>query len=141
VQTPPFLAGAAAVVAEFDGEWPSFHDAEVLRFGLERESAECEGVVATLSVQMRRYESRNVGTVDYHQALVKSVLIDFRFTDVEDISVSDFNRQNVIDDIAFSGGGAGAAISVQVDGIYGFDGSWRCRGVEVVSVSRGPGEA
>jgi len=135
MQTPVGVIGVEFVLAEFGGKWPSFHDAEVLRFALER--TELSDVVATLRVNLRRYESRGVGTVDYHQALVQSVLIDFLFTGVEDLAVSDFNHQNVIDGITFSHGGSGAPVSVELSGIYGFDGSWRCSRAEIVGVSRG----
>lgn len=128
------VRGADAVLAEFGGAWPSFHDAEVIRFAIER--TEKFGVVATLRVHVRRYESRAVGTVDYHQALVQSVFIDFRFTGVEDLSITDFNEQNVIDDIAVSRD-AGAPMTVEIPGIYGFDATWKCRDLEVTSVLRG----
>jgi hypothetical protein len=142
VQTPSVIAGASSVVAEFNGEWPSFHDAEVIRFALERaESAGGGKAVAAMLVHVRRYESRDVGTANYHQAVVKSVLIDFRFTDVQDVCVSNFNSQNVIDGITFSGGDVGAPVSVAVSGIYGFDGRWKCQAVAITAVSRGPSEA
>jgi len=134
MQAPAGVIGADTVLAEFGGKWPSFHDAEVHRFSIERTQE--HDVVAILRVHLRRYEARNVGTVDYHQALTQSVLIDFKFTGVEDLAVSEFNQQNVIDDIALSFG-SGEAVSVEVPGIYGFDAAWKCRRVEVVSVSRG----
>lgn len=141
MQTPGVVQGAATLLAEFGGKWPSFHDAEVLRFTVERSAAPGVGEVTVgLLVHLRRFESRGVGTVDYHQALVKSVVVDFRFMGVEDLSVSDFNHQNVIDDIAFSKGDGAAPVSVEVSGIYGFEGGWRCQTVEVVGVSKGPSE-
>ena len=141
MQTPGVVRGAAALLAEFGGEWPYFHDSEVLRFSVERALVvELGEVIVSLVVHLRRYESRGVGTVDYHQALIKSVVVDFRFTGVEDLSVSDFNHQNVIEEIAFSGGDGGAPVSVEVSGIYGFEGAWWCRTVEVAGVSKGPDE-
>ena len=141
MQAPVQIHGTSAVLAEFGGVWPSFHDAEILRFELDRGDSNPERkVVAELRVHVRRYESRGVGTVDYHQALVKSVLIDFRFSGIEDLSVSEFNCQNVIDDIILSAAEENARVSVEISGIYGFDGKWTCDHAEVVRVSRGPGE-
>jgi hypothetical protein len=137
MQAPAAISGADALLAEFGGKWPYFHDAEVIRFAVERsEAPEDFEVVATLRVHLRRYESRGVGTVDYHQALVKSVVVDFKFGGVEDLSVSDFNHQNVIESISFSDGEGGAPISVEVSGIYGFEGGWRCKTASVAGVSR-----
>ena len=135
------VRGAAALLAEFGSEWPHFHDAEVLRFAVERAPIpEVGEVMVSLLIHLRRYEPRGVGTVGYHQVLVKSVVVDFRFKGVDDLSVCDFNHQNVIEAISFSEGDGDAPVSVEVSGIYGFEGSWRCRTVEVVGVSKGPSE-
>lgn len=137
------LAGAEMVVAEF-GAWPSFHDAEVLSFELERSSlVATSSAVARMKVHVRRYEPSNEGTAEYHLALVKSVVIAFRFTGIEALEVSEFNHQNVIDSIAVSEAStpSGARISVEVESIFGFGGQWRCRTAEVVSVVCGPSEA
>jgi hypothetical protein len=141
MQKPRMIQGATALLAEFGGEWPNFHDAEVLRFAVERAAVVDVGeVVVSLAVHLRRFEARGVGTVNYHLALVKSVVVDFRFTGVEDLSASDFNHQNVLEEIAFSEIDGGAPFSVEVTGIYGFEGRWRCRTVEVAGVSRGLNE-
>ena len=141
MQAPAQIKGTSAVLAEFGGAWPSFHDAEIVRFGLDRGDFTPERkVVAELRVHVRRYESRGAGTIDYHQALVKSVLIDLRFSGVEDLSVSDFNCQNVIDDIVLSAEEENGRVAVEISGIYGLDGRWTCDYAEVVRVSRGAGE-
>ncbi|MES2398374.1 MAG: Imm50 family immunity protein [Pseudomonadota bacterium] len=138
MQMPVQIHGNSVVLAEFDGVWPSFHDAEILRFELDRgDSTPGRKVVAELRVHVRRYESRGAGTADYHQALVKSVLIDFRFSGIEDLSVSDFNHQNVIDGIILSADEKSGRVSVEIAGIYGFDGQWTCDHAEVVRVTRG----
>ena len=141
MQTPRMIQGATALLAEFDGEWPNFHDAEVLRFAVERAAVVDVGeVVVSLAVHLRLFDACYVGTVNYHPALVKSVVVDFRFTGVEDLSMSNFNHQNVLEGIAFSESEGGTPISVEVTGIYGFEGGWRCRTVEVAGVSRGLSE-
>jgi hypothetical protein len=128
MQIPKMIRGTTAFLAEFGGEWPNFHDAEVLRFAVERAAVvEVGEVVVCLVVHLRRFETHGVGTVNYHLALVKSVVVDFRFTGVEDLSVSDFNHQNVLEEIAFSESDGGAPVSVEVSSIYGFEGGWLCR--------------
>jgi Immunity protein 50 len=140
---PQAVAGCENVVAAL-GVWPSFHDAEVIAFALSRPAPISTGKTeARLTVHVRQYEPRDEGTVRYHLALVRSVLITFRFVGVEALEVSDFNHQNVIDAITFqdSRSPLGATLSVEVESIFGFSGRWHCRFAEVASVVATPGEA
>ena len=143
MQAPQVLAGSEMVVAEF-GTWPSFHDAEVISFELRRLVPANPGETEVrMTVHVRCYETRGEGTSAYHLALVKNALIAFRFVGVENLEVSEFNHQNVIDDILFTeaGSSTSARLAVDVQSNFGFGGQWHCHSAEVSSVSQGPSEA
>jgi len=96
-----------------------------------------------MKVHLREYEPRDEGTAEHHLALVKNVVIDFRFTGVEALEVTDFNHQNVIDGLSVSDAsqGASAKLVVEVQSIFGFGGRWQCRSAEVTGVTQGSSEA
>jgi hypothetical protein len=130
------IPGADQVVQAL-GRWPSFHDAEVLAFTLSRGATPDDRVSdARLDVHVRDYESRNEGTAEYEVVLVKSVVIRFVFSGVENLEIDDFNFQNVIDALTISGvqGEHGEELHVDVESIYGFGGRWLCRSARVESV-------
>jgi hypothetical protein len=143
MQAPQTLAGSEMVIAEF-GAWPSFHDAEVISFAMQRPVPVALGEAEILmTVHVRRYEPRGEGTASYHLALVKSSLIAFRFLGVEALDVSDFNHQNVIDAMTISetSSPTGATLAVEVQSIFGLGAQWQCRSAEVSAVTREPSEA
>lgn len=79
------------------GFWPSFHDAEVISFSVSRAlPLDTHFCSAKLVVHVRQYTEVGVGTAEYALAIVKSVLVNFIFNGVSDLSVSEFNHQNVI---------------------------------------------
>jgi len=123
------------------GLWPSFHDAEVISFSVSREfPLDTNICFAKLVVHVRQYAEVGVGTAEYALAIVKSVLVNFIFNGVSDLSVSEFNHQNVINSIAFKSTetlGA-SSISVDIESIWGFGGSLQCNCVVVESVEELP---
>ncbi|MGL4438906.1 MAG: hypothetical protein ACRCUE_06505, partial [Bosea sp. (in: a-proteobacteria)] len=73
--TVPLIPGTEEVLSAL-GEWPSFHDAEVIHFSLSRGTMpEEKKFEAQLEVQVRQYETRNGGTAQYELALIKNVII------------------------------------------------------------------
>jgi hypothetical protein len=128
-------------VEEALGLWPSFHDAEVISFSVSRalplDTNICFG---KLVVHVRQYAEVGVGTAEYALAIVKSVLVNFIFKGVSDLSVSEFNHQNVINTIEFNRTEALGApsISVEIESIWGFGGSLQCNSVVVESVEELP---
>ncbi|MFM2449607.1 MAG: hypothetical protein RIS44_2057 [Pseudomonadota bacterium] len=133
---PAQIMGSDRVVALL-GYWPTFHDAEVISFCVERAIPfERDHAVAHLAVHVRHFVSVGEGTAQYEQVLSKSVLIRFRFVGVVDLSVSDFNHQNVINAIAVCAieGDAPGVLRVEVESIWGFGGTWGCSSVLVESV-------
>jgi hypothetical protein len=123
------------------GLWPSFHDAEVISFSVSRAlPLDTNICFAKLVVHVRQYAEVGVGTAEYALAIVKSVLVNFIFKGVSDLSVSEFNHQNVINSIEFKSTEALGApsISVKVESIWGFGGSLQCNSVVVESVEELP---
>lgn len=135
-KTPKEIQGAEKVITAF-GNWPCFHDAEVISFSAERElPIRKRGTVARLAVHVREYERVGEGTVDYDIKETKSVLIRFLFKGASDFEISDFNFQNVIDSIDVSQVAADdpANLKVDITSIWGFGGSLRCEAIEIESV-------
>ena len=123
------------------GLWPSFHDAEVISFSVSRAlPLDTNTCFAKLVVHVRQYAEVGVCTAEYAVAVVKSVLVNFIFNGVSDLSVSEFNYQNVINSIeSKSTETLGApSISVDIESIWGFGGSLQCNSVVVVSVEELP---
>ncbi|TIH09144.1 Imm50 family immunity protein [Pseudomonas leptonychotis] len=119
------------------GFWPSFHDAEIISFALSRALPLEVGVsVAKLTVHVRQYAEVGAGTAEYELAIVKSVLVNFIFKGVSDLSLSEFNHQNVINSITFTDVKLNGApvISVDIESIWGLGGSLQCSSVTVDSV-------
>ncbi|QGW22867.1 hypothetical protein GOM96_18315 [Stutzerimonas degradans] len=123
------------------GLWPSFHDAEVISFSVSRAlPLDTNICFAKLAVHVRQYAEVGVGTAEYALAIVKSVLVNFIFNGVSDLSVSEFNHQNIINSIEFkSAESLGApSICVEIESIWGFGGSLQCSSVVVESVEELP---
>ena len=140
VATAPSIPGTEEVLSAL-GWWPSFHDAEVTHFSLSRGAPPDEKKSeAQLAVQVREYETRNEGTAQYEQALVKNVIICFVFEGVEEVQVEDFNFQNVINSLAIRQDAyhPEQKIRVEVESIYGFGAAWLCRSAKVASVCKLP---
>lgn len=130
------ITGAGKLVAVLGG-WPSFHDAEVISFSAERALPLRLGYTsAHLVVHVRRHVSRGEGTARYEQVLAQSVLVRFAFPGACRLELSDFNHQNVIDEITVTPLPIDepANLLVTIDSIWGFGGSLRCSTVEVESV-------
>ncbi|MDY7536811.1 Imm50 family immunity protein [Undibacterium sp. RTI2.1] len=134
----PPIQGAEEVLSAL-GWWPSFHDAEVIRFSLARgASPDTKTSDAELEVQVREYEPRNVGTAEYKVVLIKEVVIRFAFVGVEEVQVEDFNFQNVINSLVIYPvtQGVRERMRVEVESIYGFGATLFCNSAKVASVSR-----
>lgn len=123
------------------GLWPSFHDAEIVSFSVSRAlPLDPNTCFAKLVVHVRQYAEVGVGTAEYALAVVKSVLVNFIFNGVSDLSVSEFNYQNVINSNEFKSTETlgTPSISVDIESIWGFGGSLQCNSVVVESVEELP---
>lgn len=123
------------------GFWPSFHDAEVISFSVSRALPLDTSIsIAKLVVNVRQYAEAGVGTAEYALEIAKNVLINFVFNGVSDLSISEFNYQNVINSIKFKNTELHGAPSIFVDieSIWGFEGSLQCSSAAVESVEELP---
>ncbi len=85
--------GADRLISVF-GRWPSFHDAEVLRFTLDRGEALDEGPTALVDVHV--FEMTNQVSAEGYFVLRHHTLVRFRFGGVDQLTLSGFNHQNAI---------------------------------------------
>lgn len=120
------------LVTQLFGEWPSFHDAEVLSIELRRGKAPGEYADLFASVLVRKYMPVNVGAAQFEMAETHNGVILFRFRGVADVTLGGFNYQNVIDDISMTE--EGKTISVVFESIFGVECSFNCVAVSVESV-------
>ncbi|WP_124553381.1 Imm50 family immunity protein [Methylophilus methylotrophus] len=130
------IRGSEKLIAVF-GEWPTFHDAEVVLFSVERAIPVKVGDnIARLVIHLRSYASTGEGTANYQMVLTKSVLAKFVFSLACDLELIDFNHQNVINSFTVSPFQTNepANLSVKIESIWGFGGSFHCSKVELESV-------
>ncbi|CAN5475569.1 hypothetical protein BH10CYA1_BH10CYA1_61820 [soil metagenome] len=82
------IPGASQLRAAFGGDWPSFHDAEVLTLCLSREN----------SSWLKLHILKTTNKVDSDGNLLheNDLIVIFRFERVKDVELSGFNHQNVI---------------------------------------------
>ena len=137
METTKLIHGSEKVVEALGG-WPGFHDAEVISFSASRAlPLNANSPVANLCVHVRQYAEVGVGTANYELAVTKSVLVNFSFVGLSDISISEFNHQNVIDSIQFTPTADGEII-VLIESIWGFGGKIKCSSASIQSVQELP---
>lgn len=126
------VAGADRLTSRF-GCWPSFHDAEVVRFALDRRGA--NGPTAEMLV----HAWLTTDTVDDRGYCVreKHSLVRFLFERVSEIELSEFNGQNVLFDLDVAAEMIDGERAFRVTFVpsYGLGGSLVCGHVAVAEVS------
>jgi hypothetical protein len=123
-----FIRNHESLVSRF-GEWPSFHDAEVVWLRLDR---------AGPSVEVAIYVFRTPGQLDengYFKRLDESI-VQLRFSGVSELSISDLNEQNVLGGLTLQCDSD--KVRVRLHPLYGLGGEFSCESVEVVGVNRVP---
>lgn len=127
------IRGSEKLIAVF-GEWPTFHDAEIVLFSAERAVPVKVGDnIARLVIHLRSYDPIGEGTANYQMVLTKSVLAKFVFSLASNFELFDFNHQNVINSFTVSPFQTNepANLSVKIESIWGFGGSFHCSRVEL----------
>jgi len=119
-------------VTRYFGEWPSFHDAEVISIETRRGEAPGEYADLFASIHVRRYTPANVGTAQFEMEKTHDALISLRFMGISEFSLSGFNHQNVIDDLVFLE--EGERVRVTFESIFGVECAFSCAQVGVVAV-------
>lgn len=84
------------IVTDVFGEWPSFHDAEIVRLTLDRSGPEGPRLEALIYAFLMTHD------VDEQRSYVfkHKSLVTLEFTKVEVEKIAEFNHQNVISDLA-----------------------------------------
>ena len=108
------------------GRWPSFHDAEVVRVRLERKPR--------VRAEFEIYAFQGTAEVDskgYYKT-VNHCVVTIAFEEISQISLADFNQQNVLSCliIEFREG----HFEVVFQGIYGLQGRLACKDIVVADV-------
>ena len=116
------------------GEWPAFHDAEVLSVRLD--SGQRSDGVARLELDVHVFGVdglRPNGRLNF----VLHTVATLQFEGIEDVELDGFGPQNVLFDLVlrdFGGGGPSLAqVQVELPSSNGLGGSFRCRDVIVLS--------
>jgi hypothetical protein len=89
---------ASDLITGLYGEWPSFHDSEIMSIKLER-SVEIGPGNIQIDFWVRVLDWRHIFS---HKELKKDSLIHFRFYHCTDIHLDSFNQQNQLGDLQFS---------------------------------------
>jgi len=116
------------------GEWPSFHDAEVVGLSLDREGAEGP------SLDLRIHVFETTAEVDSEGVFVQKnhALVTLRFLGVELEHLGGFNEQNVLFDLHITpldpDEHEGRCIAVRLETSYGLGGEFQCSSCVVADV-------
>jgi hypothetical protein len=123
---PRFVANYDLLVSIF-GDWPSFHDAEVLSLTLDRAGPRID---LTLYVFRTGPELNDQGQFKR----CDEVVVEMRFIGVGDLRLRDFNEQNVLAELSLLEESGGKR--VHLHGLYGLTGTFLCEQVEIRKVDR-----
>ena len=131
MDTPDLILDADKVLAHF-GEWPSFHDMEVVSIHMDRRGQ--EGPSIEFIVLAWTYTGRVTPEGYYEQH--RHALIRFWCEHVSDNCLEGFNHQNVLDGLVVGPAeGDGALFRVRLPSSFGVGGFIECERVRVVDVT------
>ena len=116
------------------GSWPTFHDAEVHRIALERDSSEGPTLECVIHVFTMTSDVAPSG----HYVLTNHTLVTLRLTEVSLLGMAWFNRQNVLEDLIITGIDPakhdGRRFLVELITLYGVGATVECKRVIVADV-------
>jgi hypothetical protein len=135
------------ILTSIFGEWPSFHDAEVIDVQLWRGDVkpgewDDSNVFPVLTVKVRILEATQPGATGDSG---RDVLATLRFHDVDDVKIEGFNHQNAILGISIvqrergkfaSGEDLPPDLVVIFEPAFGVAASFRCRRAEILAALR-----
>lgn len=125
------------LLTDFYGEWPSFHDSEVVSIQLDR-----DGPSLTASIYLFRMTSQ-IDERGYY-ILDKKAVVTLHFGNISELSIDGFNHQNVLFDLALNDISdrqlEDVRFEVIFDSSYGVGASFKCKDIEIVSLQAGPPE-
>ena len=127
-----FVIAADALIERF-GEWPSFHDAEVLALRLD--SGQRSNTAPSLELDIHLFAvdgQRADGGLNF----VKHTMATLQFEEIEAVKLDGFGPQNVLYDLVLEevNVAAGRQIQVELPSSNGLTATFRCRQVLIVAV-------
>jgi hypothetical protein len=128
------IQGSQLVTAIF-GQWPSFHDSEVVSITIARSEPYDAG--PTLEAEIHVFEMTSEVTPSGYYVLRNHTLVTLRFSGITSLELVDFNNQNVlmglqIEDIR-SHQLEGLPWRVSLDPSFGVSARFLCHAIEVRS--------
>lgn len=118
-----FIHDAIKLTSIF-GKWPSFHDSQILKIEMDRDSP-------TIDLRIWLFErTREVDERGFYKTQHECVAT-LRFDEVREVYLDGFNHQNVISGIVMQ---PGPPIEVSIEPLNGVGGRFNCRSVAVIDV-------
>ncbi len=118
------------------GRWPSFHDAEVLHIRLDR--GELKSFTPYLQATVHVFEMTSQIDEQGRYVLKNHVAVTFRFNEIYELKLEDFNHQNVLQGLSIVDVSdkqlERIKFEVSFDGIFGLSAKFQCNSVHIESV-------
>lgn len=122
------------------GEWPSFHDAEVLSLTLDRDS-ESEFQGPTLIIKIHAFTMTSEVTPKGNYKCINHATLHFELDGVEEIVIEGFNHQNAVFGMSIEEVGdkswEGDYFKFELDPSYGVGAKMKCRRIKISEVVLG----
>jgi len=134
----PLIVGSEKLVAIF-GQWPSFHDAEVLELNFQRGHIDTDAQIyefPRLTVKLHHWLMTN--DVDQKGYLVRMnhTLTTLQFSDVDNFKMEGFNHQNAIFGLGIEQKareeGPTPYFAVDFEPSFGIEATFTCLRIEIV---------
>ena len=124
------------MLTDIFGRWPSFHDAEILRIVLDRGDAQSFSPYLQAIVHVFEMTSQIDERGRY--VLRNHVAVTFRFIEVYELKLEDFNQQNVLQGLSILDVSdrqlERIKFEVSFNGIFGVSAKFQCNSVSIESV-------
>ena len=138
VDAATFVKQSHLITSRF-GRWPSFHDAEIIEFRLNRGSLhlnEREPVLPFACVTIHHWQLTSEVDEKGYFVLDLHTVSTLRFNGISELKMDDFNQQNVIYSLEIENDEGLSEdrypIKVEFGSSFGMEASLRCISVEVV---------
>ncbi|CAN5880862.1 hypothetical protein BH11VER1_BH11VER1_31130 [soil metagenome] len=135
--TPP-INGTSKVTDAF-GYFPTFHDAEIIKIYLDRNTTPKEDYpTVSITFVLHGWEMTSDITPSGHYRLTKHHLIKFQFDSVDEVDLRYFNHQNVISELAIEAINPvtdHALLRIDFGSCYGLEGGFRASSGSVIEVT------
>jgi Immunity protein 50 len=125
------------LLTDIFGRFPSFHDAEVLRITLERGSVQSFSPYLQATIHVFEMTSQIDERGRY--VLKNHAAVTFRFAEIYELSLEDFNQQNVLQGLYIVDASdrqlERIKFEVALEGIHGVTAKFLCNSISVESVA------